>query len=78
MTHEPTVFKQNIEPEKNVLHAGDSMPGRPGIIFGISDCSGNSHVQTSLGGRKIDMLFTFVTKHFGEKIMMEVAILGPF
>ena len=57
---------------------GDSMPGSPKNNFGISDCSGNSHIEASLGGRMFDMRFTFVSQTIFEKVMMEVEILGPF
>jgi hypothetical protein len=50
----------------------------PANIFGITDYSGNFHIETSLGGRIFNILFTFVSQVVFEKSMMKVAILGPF
>ena len=41
---------------------GDSTPAGVENIFGISDCSGNSHIETSLGRRMFEMLLEFVGK----------------
>ncbi|CAB1327164.1 unnamed protein product, partial [Coregonus sp. 'balchen'] len=42
---------------------GDSTPAGAENIFGISVCSGNSHIETSLGGMMFNMLFTFVSQN---------------
>jgi hypothetical protein len=46
--------------------------------FGITHCSGNSHIRTSLGGTMFNMLLTFVSQTIFVKIMIKLAILGPF
>ena len=46
------------------------IPAGAETITGISDCSGNSHTETSLGGRMTKILFTFVSQNIFEKIMM--------
>jgi hypothetical protein len=55
-----------------------SKPKGAEFSFAVSDCSRNSHMELSLGGRMFDVLFTFVSQTIFEKIMMKVAILRPF
>ena len=48
------------------------------VFLGMSDYYENSYIETSLGGRMLDMLSTFVSQTGFEKVMMNVTILGPF
>lgn len=43
-----------------IVLKGDSTPAGVENIFGISDCSGNSH--NFLGGKMFNMHFTFVSQ----------------
>lgn len=61
----------------SIAYRADSTPVGAENIFGISD-AGNSHIETSLGGRMFEILFTFLSQTIFEIIWLKEAILVPF